>query len=90
MFEQRRLAPEAVSDARKEKIDTEAAWEMICQAGTVHIGKGKKILTFEPAPENREEILKAAMGRSGNLRAPAVKTGEALFIGFNEDLYERL
>ena len=57
---------------------------------TVYIGKGKKVLEFAPDESNREEILKAAMGRSGNLRAPAVKKGDTFFIGFNEDIYSNL
>jgi len=48
------------------------------------------VLEFEPTPDNREEILKAAMGRSGNLRAPALKTKDAVFIGFNEEIYSQL
>ena len=31
-----------VADAKKEKIDADAAWEMITNAKTVVIGKGKK------------------------------------------------
>ena len=78
------------SDARKEKIDENNAWKIISQFDTVHIGKGKKTLTFTPSPENKKEILKAAMGRSGNLRAPTIKTSEAIIIGYNEDMYSQL
>ena len=38
----------------------------------------------------QEEILKAAMGRSGNLRAPTLKTKNAVYIGFNEEIYTGL
>lgn len=78
------------SDARKERIDGDQAWQLISEFNTVHIGKGKKTLTFKPSPENKDEILKAAMGRSGNLRAPTIKTGQAIIIGFNEDIYKQL
>ena len=56
----------------------------------MHIGKGKKVLTLTPTPGNREEILKAAMGRSGNLRAPALVRGDTIYIGFNEEIYSGL
>lgn len=78
------------SDARKEKIDAEKAWDMLSGATAVYIGKGKKVLRFEPGPETRDDMVKAAMGRSGNLRAPAVKTKNAFFIGFNEEIYTHL
>ena len=79
-----------MADAKKEKIDADAAWEMITNAKTVVIGKGKKVLEFAPDEENREEILKAAMGRSGNLRAPTIRIGDRLLIGYNDDMYGAL
>jgi len=79
-----------IADARKEKIDPSLAWKLISGQSRVFIGKGKKILEFQPDEGNREEILKAAMGRSGNLRAPALKTGDKVLIGYNEEIYSYL
>jgi hypothetical protein len=78
------------ADARKEKIDADTAWKIISNFETVHIGRGKKVLSLAPSPDTRDDILKAAMGRSGNLRAPTLKTKDAVFIGFNDDMYHRL
>lgn len=63
---------------------------MISAKKHVFIGKGKKVLSFEPDDTNKAEILKAGMGRSGNLRAPTLALRDALYIGFNETLYEDL
>lgn len=79
-----------IADARKEKIDNDKAWELITSRGRVYIGKGKKVLEFEPGEQNREDILKAAMGRSGNLRAPTLKTGDKVLVGYNEEIYTYL
>jgi 5-keto 4-deoxyuronate isomerase len=87
-FEQNGMTITDISDARKEKIDLEKAWELIRTQDRVYIGKGKKVLSFAPKEENREEILKMAMGRSGNLRAPAIKTDAGFFIGYNDLIYE--
>ncbi|MCG8688058.1 MAG: hypothetical protein MI892_24500 [Desulfobacterales bacterium] len=89
-FEENGISVEQISDARKEKIDADQAWDMVKGQSQVFIGKGKKILEFTPDEANREDILKSAMGRSGNLRAPTVKTGGKVLIGFNEDIYTRL
>ncbi|MCG8565702.1 MAG: hypothetical protein MI747_11545 [Desulfobacterales bacterium] len=75
------------ADARKEKINHDQAWELLSAARTLYIAKGKKILTHTPDEAAREEILKSAMGRSGNLRAPTLKKGDAVLIGFNDSLY---
>lgn len=48
------------------------------------------MLSFEPDEAGKEEILKVSLGRTGNLRAPAVKTGRAMFIGFNDTIYSEL
>lgn len=77
-------------DARKQKIDADAAWQLIRKHSRVEIGKGKKILSFVPDSDNKDAILGAAMGRSGNLRAPSIVTGDQMIIGFNEEVYERL
>jgi hypothetical protein len=89
-FEQNNIGLKSTSDARKEKIDKDQAWGLISGLSTVYIGKGKKVLSFEPDGINKEEILRAALGRTGNLRAPALKTGNAIFIGFNDNIYSNL
>lgn len=89
-FELNQIIPTDIVDAKKEKIDREMAWQLIQTRQIVYIGKGKKVVPLKVDQANREEILKAAMGRSGNLRAPAVKTKEAIYIGYNDMIYEGL
>lgn len=90
VFEQKKIIIADKIDARKEKIDSDQAWSILASARRIHIGKGKKIISFEPTPDNKEEILKAAMGRSGNLRAPTLKIKKDIYIGFNETLYDSI
>ena len=78
------------ADARKEKLAAEAAWEIIAQAGEVVIAKGNKTLRFVPNPADRADILAAALGRGGNLRAPALRVGGRVIIGYNEEIYSEL
>lgn len=89
-FAQHGIEPKKTADAKKEKIDTDMAWQMITQYDRVKIGKGKKVLDYAPDERVKEEILKAAMGRSGNLRAPSIATGKTLLIGYNDQMYEAL
>ena len=89
-FEQKKVAVPNITDARKEKIDADQAWEIFSKAEQVTIGKGKKSLVFAPGQGNKEAILKAAMGRSGNLRAPSLKIKGCLYIGFNDTIYDQI
>jgi len=77
-------------DAKKQKIDEDQAWEMLSQAPKIFIAQGKKLLEFAPSLDNKEEILKRAMGRSGNLRAPTILLGTSYHVGFSADMYEEL
>jgi hypothetical protein len=87
VFEENKMTITDKVDARKQHIDAESAWKLIRDVSTVHIGKGKKVLTYTPADDNREEILKAAIGPTGNLRAPAVRKGDRLYIGYTDQIY---
>ncbi|WP_321492519.1 ArsC family (seleno)protein [uncultured Desulfobacter sp.] len=90
-FEEHKISVDLTIDARKEKIDAQKAWDIIRHQNNVHIAKGKnKVLTFMPGALEPEEILKHALGRTGNLRAPTVIRLSSIFIGFNEDIYTRL
>ncbi len=59
------------------------------QTKTVHTAKGKKFESRSPTEENKEKILKAALGPSGTLRAPTLRFGDDIFVGFHTDLYDR-
>lgn len=75
------------SDARKEKLDATAVWDLIGTAKRVEVAKGKRVEIFVPTAETQKSILKAVMGRSGNLRAPTVQIGDVFLVGFNDTLY---
>jgi len=77
-----------VVDARKTKIAADEAWQMLKNGRVIHVAKGKKFLEFNPATDNKEDILKRVMGPSGNLRAPTYRAGDTFVVGFNPDLYE--
>ncbi len=54
------------------------------------MAKGKKITAFDmkkDAPTDAA-LLKVMLGPTGNLRAPAIRRGKTLLIGFNAELYE--
>jgi hypothetical protein len=77
-----------VVDARKTRIDEKNAWELLKTASTVAVAKGKKVQAFTPTNDEKDAILKQAMGPSGNLRAPTYRIKDQFVIGFNADLYE--
>lgn len=63
--------------------------ELFADAAKVYVAKGKKVLTFEPKKDSFdvEAFRKAAIGPSGNLRAPTIRAGKTWLVGFSEEAY---
>ena len=60
---------------------------MLKSASLIRTGKGKKRKEWNPADDDKAEILKDVIGPSGNLRAPSWKIGNEFVVGFNPELY---
>lgn len=55
------------------------------------VSNRKKLLKFDlDEGATDEEIAKAILGRSGTLRAPAIRTGDVFMVGFHAEAYEEL
>jgi len=89
-FDQNNIKTKKIVDARKETIKEKTAWKLINSFDKIIVSKGKKIVEFKLSPDNRDEIMKASLGRTGNLRAPAVQIDAVLYIGFNDNIYNDL
>jgi len=87
VLEAKRSTLGTVVEARKEKIEAGEAWVLLSGSERIVVARGKKILSFEPEDEIREEILKLCLGRSGTLRAPSLKIGSLMLVGFNDAMY---
>jgi hypothetical protein len=53
----------------------------------VFVAKGKKVSAFEPAGKANKALLDAMLGPTGNLRAPTIRRGKVVLVGFNEELF---
>ena len=84
----RNLQAENRTDARKDKLEAAAVWDLMGNAKQIVVAKGQRVETFVPTEATQESILKAVMGRSGSLRAPTIQSGNVFFVGYNNVLYE--
>jgi hypothetical protein len=57
-------------------------------ASTVVVAKGKKVTEFKPAGKAGKDVVEAMLGPTGNLRAPTIRKGKSVIVGFNEELFE--
>ena len=89
-LEQDKLDIKQEISAKKEPLANDKAWQLIAGAEQIFVASGKKIFEFKPTADNKDEILKKILGRTGNLRAPTLRCGNIFYIGYNEDLYQQL
>ena len=62
------------------------------QVNEIYAAKGKKVVYVNLKKEkpDREELKKILLGPTGNLRAPTLRKGKTLIVGFDEETYEKL
>lgn len=70
----------------------EKARSLLQDASNFYAAKGKKVINFNLKTDvvDDEVIKKFMLGPTGNLRAPSMKIGTTLLVGFNQELYERV
>ncbi|MFU8814689.1 MAG: hypothetical protein ACNA7W_05040 [Pseudomonadales bacterium] len=70
------------------KLGDDDAREILAKAGKLIVAKGKNVKQFDlggaPPPD---DAVAAMLGPTGNLRAPTIKVGTTVVVGFNEPAY---
>lgn len=89
LLEKKRVTAQNEVDCKKQPIDEKALTAKLRELETVIVTKGKVAHRYSPS-EDQAEILASAIGRSGNLRAPSLRHGNTLLVGFSEDIYPEL
>jgi arsenate reductase-like glutaredoxin family protein len=79
-------------NAKKTRFGREDALGMARAASDLYVAKGKKVvhLDLENDEHDDDEIAKLMLGPTGNLRAPTLKIGKKLLVGFNGEVYAEL
>ena len=74
----------------KNPITEEEAIVLINSFKKIFVAKGKRVLEYKTMHDDKQEVIQAALGRTGNLRVPAVHFEDTIFIGYNNDIYKNL
>ena len=69
------------------KLDRSDARELAAAAARVIVAKGRKVQEFKPRGAPDDAVLDAMVGATGNLRAPLLRVGRTLLVGFDADSY---
>ena len=91
-LEKHQLQIGAQTNATKERKGRDEALALAKSADKVVAGRGKKVVVFDMRhdPPDDETLLAQILGPTGNLKAPTIRKGKTLLVGFNEEAYRKI
>lgn len=77
-------------DARKTRIGPADAVKLGRSVEHIYSGKPNKYVHIDLKADkpSDDELIAALIGPTGNLRAPTIKFGKTLLVGFNQEAYD--
>jgi ABC-type arginine transport system ATPase subunit len=81
-----------VVDATKDRRGRAEAIELARSVGRVIAARGKKVVVFDMTndPPDDDTLAARLLGPSGNLKAPTLRIGDTLLVGFGEEAYRQV
>ena len=77
-----------MANARKQKVGPADALKLARSCKRVIVVKGGKVARFDMSKQVKTtELVAAMLGPTGNLRAPSMRIGSTLLVGFNEPAF---
>ncbi len=73
-------------NSRKQPLDDASATELLQSSQRVSIARGKKIRELDASETNLDDLK----GPTGNYRAPIVRVGDRLLVGFHPETLEEM
>lgn len=79
-------------DAKKQTIKGEHALSVLGDVDEIYVAKGKRVVHVDlrAGRPPRSDLLALLLGPTGNLRAPTLRQGRTLLVGFEEATYRKV
>ena len=79
-------------DAKKQTIKGEQALSVLAEVDEMYVAKGKRVVHVDlrSGRPPRRQLLELLLGPTGNLRAPTLRQGRTLLVGFEEETYKKV
>jgi len=71
------------------KLGRKDAADIAKRASVVIVARGAKVREFKPGGRAGREVVDAMLGPTGNLRAPTIRRGKVVLVGFNEGIFDK-
>jgi arsenate reductase-like glutaredoxin family protein len=79
-------------DARKTTLKEKEALALVRDVDEIYASKGKQVvhLDLKATKPDKAALLGLLLGPTGNLRAPTLRKGRTLLVGFDEAAYTKV
>ena len=79
-------------DAKKQTITGDRALGVLAGVGELFVAKGRRVVHVDVGKDKPAKalLLELLLGPTGNLRAPTIRKGRILLVGFDEATYKRV
>jgi arsenate reductase-like glutaredoxin family protein len=79
-------------DARKTTLKENEALALVKDVDEIYASKGKQVVHLDLKKEkpDKASLLGLLLGPTGNLRAPTLRKGRTLLVGFDEAAYAKV
>jgi arsenate reductase-like glutaredoxin family protein len=79
-------------DAKKTTLKEKEALALVQEVDEIYASKGKQVvhLDLKKDKPDKAALLALLLGPTGNLRAPTLRKGRALLVGFDEASYAKV
>ena len=79
-------------EAKKKALRAEEALKLAQSVDEIYATKGSNRVYFNlrQAKPDQDKLLASMLGPTGNLRAPILKKGRVLLVGFDEENYSKI
>ncbi len=83
------ITAQEVVNATKTRLGVPEAMELVGQVTRIVASKGTKpvAVDLKKHPMTEDEVRALLIGPTGNLRAPTIRKGKTLFVGFHADSF---
>ena len=78
-----------VQSATKDPLEGSNALSVLENVNRMYVAKGRKVIKMDLSLDEagESELLELLLGRSGKLRAPTIKVGESLMVGYSQEMF---
>jgi arsenate reductase-like glutaredoxin family protein len=88
----RKITVASQVDARKAAMNRKDALALASQMDEIYVAKGKRVVHVDLKADHPDEkgLAELLLGPTGNLRAPTLRMGRTLVVGFDEATYKKV